>query len=161
MPFRMEAGGGRARGSELQFDGEALGDLVATRHGRQEFFEGCRRKRFPIFVSGADDAFQASFERPAPHSPSASSGHELARVRRIPAQSRKPDRLAHVGCDCRMEGAAPNNAGRPAPLFRPGHRNRTDFARGVSIGASTERGLDRVDHENAGDRSAGSRSTRR
>src|SRR5208283_2828649 len=49
-------------------------------------FKGCRRKRLPIFVSGADDAFQTSFERPAPHSPSASSGHELARVRRIPAQ---------------------------------------------------------------------------
>jgi hypothetical protein len=33
---------------------------------------------------------------PAPHSPSASSGHELARVRRIPAQSRKPDRLVQA-----------------------------------------------------------------
>jgi hypothetical protein len=43
-------------------------------------FKEIRRKRLPIFISGADHAFQASFERQTPHSPPASSGRELASV---------------------------------------------------------------------------------
>ena len=35
---------------------------------------------FRFLMSGADHAFQASFERQTPHSPPASSGDELARV---------------------------------------------------------------------------------
>jgi L-serine dehydratase len=69
-------------------------------------------------------------------------------------QSRKPNNLVYAGCDCRLEGAATNNAGRSASLFEPCHRNRTDFASGVSIGASLERRVDRLDHANAGDRPA-------
>jgi Transposase DDE domain len=101
-----------ARGAAPDRD-HAVRDLVATRHGRQEFFRGCRRKRLQIFVSGADDAFQASFERPAPLSPSASSGHQLARVRRIPAQSRKPDRLVDARCDCRNAQPRTTPGGQP------------------------------------------------
>jgi hypothetical protein len=37
-------------------------------------------KGFRFLMSGADHAFQASFERQTPHSPPASSGDELARV---------------------------------------------------------------------------------
>jgi molybdate transport system substrate-binding protein len=44
------------------------------------FFKGCRRKTLPIFVSGADHAFQTSFDRQTTHSPSAPSRHELARI---------------------------------------------------------------------------------
>ena len=47
-----------------------------------------------------------------------------------------------------------NNARRPASLFEPCHRNRADFANGVSIGASPERRVDWLDHANAGDRAA-------
>src|SRR5664279_6595050 len=44
------------------------------------FLKGCGHKRLPIFMSGAAHAFQVSFERPAPHCPSASSGDELAGI---------------------------------------------------------------------------------
>ncbi|MGA3064957.1 MAG: hypothetical protein ABSD90_17390 [Methylocystis sp.] len=54
-------------------------DLVAAMQVSLDFKE-CWRKRLPIFMSGADHAFQASFERQTPHSPAASSGHELARL---------------------------------------------------------------------------------
>jgi hypothetical protein len=37
-------------------------------------------KRFRFSCRGADHAFQTSFERQAAHSPSASSGRELARI---------------------------------------------------------------------------------
>src|ERR1035437_7168411 len=52
--------------------------LVAAMLASRDF-KGIRRKRLPIFMLGADHAFQASFERQTPHSPPASSGHELAR----------------------------------------------------------------------------------
>ncbi len=38
------------------------------------------------------------------------------------------------------------------------HRNRPDLTRRVSIGAAPERRPDRINHEDAGDRPAGSRS---
>src|ERR1022692_3404882 len=53
--------------------------LVAAMLASRDF-KGIRRKRLPIFMLGADHAFQASFERQTPHSPPASSGHELARI---------------------------------------------------------------------------------
>ncbi len=53
--------------------------LVATMLERRDF-KGCRRKTLPIFVSGADHAFQASFERQTPYSSSAPSGDKLARI---------------------------------------------------------------------------------
>jgi hypothetical protein len=53
-----------------------------------------------------------------------------------------------------LEGPTSNNAGRSASLFEPCHRNRADFANGVSIGASPERRVDWLDHANAGDRPA-------
>src|SRR6202166_3210448 len=40
---------------------------------RRRDFKGCRRKTLPTFVSGADHAFQTSFERQTTHSPSAPS----------------------------------------------------------------------------------------
>jgi len=52
-------------------------NLVATMPERRDF-KGCPRKPLPIFVSGAEHAFQASFERPTPHSPSTASSDELA-----------------------------------------------------------------------------------
>ena len=48
--------------------------LVAAMLASRDF-KGIRRKRLPIFMLGADHAFQASFERQTPHSPPASSGH--------------------------------------------------------------------------------------
>ena len=57
----------------------ACNDLVAAMLASRDF-KGIRRKRLPIFMLGADHAFQASFERQTPHSPPASSGHELARI---------------------------------------------------------------------------------
>jgi Family of unknown function (DUF5681) len=56
-----------------------LRGLVAAMLASRDF-KGIRRKRLPIFMLGADHAFQASFERQTPHSPPASSGHELARI---------------------------------------------------------------------------------
>src|ERR1019366_1191113 len=53
--------------------------LVAAMLASRDF-KGIRRKRLPIFMLGADHAFQASFERQTPHCPPASSGHELARI---------------------------------------------------------------------------------
>ena len=60
-------------------DAHPLRDLVAAMLVSRDFKE-IRRKGLPIFMSGADHAFQASFERQTPHSPPASSSHELARV---------------------------------------------------------------------------------
>jgi hypothetical protein len=54
-------------------------DLVATILERRDF-KGCRRKSLPIFVSGADHAFQASFERQTAYSSPAPSGDKLARI---------------------------------------------------------------------------------
>lgn len=56
-----------------------LGDLVAAMPVSRDFKE-IPRKRLPVFMAGADHAFQASFERQTPHSPPTSSGHELARI---------------------------------------------------------------------------------
>src|SRR5450432_3307680 len=55
-------------------------DLVATMVERRRDFKGCRRKTLPIFVSGADHAFQASFERQTAYSSPAPSGYKLARI---------------------------------------------------------------------------------
>jgi len=63
---------------------EARSGLVAAMLASGDF-KGIRRKRLPIFVLGADHAFQASFEMQTPHSPPASSRHELARICCIPA----------------------------------------------------------------------------
>ncbi len=54
-------------------------DLVATMVERRDF-KGCRRKTLPVFVSGADHAFQASFERQTAYSSPAASGCKLARI---------------------------------------------------------------------------------
>ena len=64
----------RFRGSTISWRGLVAGMVVSPD------FKECWRKRLPIFMSGADHAFQASFERQTPHSPPASSGHELARI---------------------------------------------------------------------------------
>src|ERR1019366_6885993 len=69
-----------------------------------------------------------------------------------------PDNMVHARSDRWLEGAASNNAGRTAPLFGSRHCNGSDFTHRVSIGASPERRPDRIYHENAGDRPAGSRS---
>jgi hypothetical protein len=50
--------------------------------------------------------------------------------------------------------AQPRATPEAASLFGPGHRNRADFASGVSIGASPRRGHDRLDHGVADDRPA-------
>src|ERR1019366_6871199 len=60
------------------FTGTQSGLVAAMLASRD--FKGIRRKRLPIFMLGADHAFQASFERQTPHSQPASSGHELARI---------------------------------------------------------------------------------
>ena len=54
-------------------------DLVAAMVERRDFKE-CWRKTLPIFVSGADHAFQASFERQAAYSSPAPTGYKLARI---------------------------------------------------------------------------------
>ena len=79
-------------------------------------FKGCWRKTLPIFVSGAAHALQVSFERQTAHSSPAPSGYRLG-------------------------GAAANNAGRSASLFEPCHRNRADFASGVSMALRQSEGL--------------------
>ena len=65
-------------GWELSIDAAQI-DLVATMLERRDF-KGCRRKTLPIFVSGADHAFQASFERQTAYSSPAPSGYKLARI---------------------------------------------------------------------------------
>jgi len=110
------------------------------------FFKGCRRKTLPIFASGADHAFQASSERQTTHSPSAPSGHELAqydaslRNRGSLTLWFTPDAIAGWKAQPR---ATPRGQRHYSDLAI---ENRADVASGISIGASPERGHDRLDH---------------
>src|SRR5260370_37255319 len=88
---------------------------------------------FAVAITGVCRAVQASFQRPAPYSPSAASGYELAGLTCSTVQSRQSDGGVHRRSAGGVEGAAPGDPGAARGLFRSGRVNTTELAGRVPV----------------------------